>query len=515
MTPAVRAARRRAVALLAACAACACLLAAPGGAAAASGGAACLDGMSQLAQVTASGATGPTAGSVPVVFVHGIVSSPAMWKPADPGSLAWQTATTPGFTAWTFDYSAEALDWVTNQAIGPALASAIGCLAQASGHKVIIVAHSMGGLAAQYAVGEPGSPAAGEVAGVITVGTPYTGSQVLSDAQALVTGGAPAGNPEEAVVAEALLSACAGIATSTDENPCFLASVLRAPVGTALETGSPDIAALPPWPATLPVFDVAGNMDLYVGAGLLGIHTHPGDLAVTLPSATAHDTTASPDVVACSSSLVHMIETGALPACYHGNLVNQPQVIARILAEIKSFPVASASQQSGAGTALPMSAWSPVGGATITPQADGAFEVQYDPTYWGGIIAHEDAGCDYVFSGQGRVLSGGGYSLTAWASIDQDGTPHGQSIQYDMGIGGYRDVALPENSETGAVYPAAVDNAWHTVSITVQDGRYTSSVDGKVIFTGTMPGTCTSSVFIRLWNSADVEFRDLTITPLS
>lgn len=264
-----------------------------------------------------------------------------MWKPSVPGSLSWQTAELHGFTAWTFDYRHEALDWVTNKAIGPALATAIGCLAQASGHKVIIVAHSMGGLAAQYAIGEPGSPAVGHVAEVITVGTPYTGSQVLSDAQEMVTGQAAAdaatGDPQEAAFTEALLSACAGIATHTDTNPCFLASVLRAPVGTALEVNSPQINALPAWPAALPVLDIAGNMDLFVGVGRLGFHAHPGDIAVTLPSATAHDTTGSPYVLACSASLVSMVRQLALPSCFHSNLVNTPKVIARILAEIRRY----------------------------------------------------------------------------------------------------------------------------------------------------------------------------------
>jgi pimeloyl-ACP methyl ester carboxylesterase len=519
-------ARRRLLA--AACVlACAGLLAVPISAKAdtapgqpASGAASCLAGQSQLVQVTAGGQAGARdlAGTVPVIFVHGINSSADMWKATVPGSLAWQTATTKGFTAWTFDYRHVSLDWVSNAAIGPALATAVGCLAQASGNKVIIVAHSMGGLAAQYAIGEPGSPAAGKVAEVITAGTPYTGSQILTDAQAVVNGTAAAeaesGDPAEAAVAEALLSACAGIATHTDSNPCSIVSALKSPVGTALEVDSAPIAALPPWPAALPVLDVAGNMDLFVGAGLIGFHAHPGDIAVTLPSATGHDTAPGPFVLPCSASLLSLLAQRKLPDCYHGNLVNQPTVIAEILSAVRKFTPAAGAGQAARGTALPASSWQPVGGATLTTQPGGVFEVQYDPTYWGGAIAHTDAGCNYTFSGQGRVLSGGGYGMTVWASVDQDGTPHGQAIQYDMGEDGYRDTALPENSETGSVYPAPLDGNWHRVSVQVLDGRYTSSVDGKVIFTGTMTDPCTSDVFIRLWNSTDAEFRDMTVTPL-
>jgi hypothetical protein len=112
------------------------------------------------------------------------------------------------------------------------------------------------------------------------------------------------------------------------------------------------------------------------------------------------------------------------------------------------------------------------------------------------------------------VIAGGGYGPTVWARIDKTGTPHGQSIQYDIGIGGYRNVNLPDGSETGPVHPARVDNDWHTVSIQVSNGHYVSSVDGEVIFKGSMPGSCTTGAFIRLWNSADVQFKDWTITPV-
>ena len=353
-------------------------------AATAAGPGACVSGQTALAQVTAGGAAGSVAGSVPVVFVHGIVSSPAMWKPDISGSLSWQAATMRGITAWTFNYAHHAEDWVTNSAIGPALAAAIGCLARASGHKVIIVAHSMGGLAAQYAIGTQGSPAAGHVAEVVTIGTPYTGSPLLSDFQALlgksVDTAVLTGDPGEAAVAEGLLSVCAGIATHTDDNPCSLVSVVDAPVGTALETNSLQIRALPPWPSSLPVLDVAGNMDLFVGAGPLGVHAHPGDIAVTLPSATAHDTVGSPFVVACSSSLVRVVEKRGLPSCFHSNLVNDPVVINRILTEIRKY------QPSAVGAASPSSPSSSTPDTASLTGFDPAADLSkvWDGTLWDG-----------------------------------------------------------------------------------------------------------------------------------
>src|SRR6266704_6888956 len=83
-------------------------------------------------------------GSVPVVFIHGINSSAAIWNVSSGGSIAGQAALVEGVTAWTFDYSHQSLEWVNKPTIGPSFASAISCLARASGHKVIIVAHSMG-----------------------------------------------------------------------------------------------------------------------------------------------------------------------------------------------------------------------------------------------------------------------------------------------------------------------------------------------------------------------------------
>ena len=307
----------------------ACLLAS-GTAVISSGGAAygasCGGGQGQLQQVPARGQS--LSGSVPVIFVHGINSDAGMWNA---NSVAGQVIQMHGITAWTFNYGPESLDWVTNNSIGPSLADAISCLARASGHSVIIVAHSMGGLAAQYAIGEPGSPAAGHVAEVITLGTPYTGSDILTNAEDVINGGlSDLGNPTVAFV-EALLSACAGIATNTSINPCWLASALRAPVGTALESGSPEFRRLPAWPASLPVLDMAGNMDVFIGVGNVGFHVQPGDGAVMVSSATGHNTTGIPYELPCSTTLAGMF--GA--SCFHTSLPYDKQIIAAVQAAIR------------------------------------------------------------------------------------------------------------------------------------------------------------------------------------
>lgn len=180
-----------------------------------------------------------------------------------------------------------------------------------------------------------------------------------------------------------------------------------------------------------------------------------------------------------------------------------------VCATTSSSPSASA----GTSLSLPASAWTPVGGTTMSaPDQAGAFTATYDGTYWGGLYAAPQAGCDYRFDGMAELLPGGsGYGFGVRASVDSSGVPHSESIQYDAGIGGYRDTLLPDDSETGTVTSASLDNNWHEISVAVAGHHYQSSVDGKVIFTGTTPLAC-GGLFIRIWRST-VRLRDLTVTP--
>ncbi len=276
-------------------------------------------------------------GSVPVVFIHGINSGAAIWDVSSGGSIAGQAALVKGVTAWTFDYSHQSLEWVNKPTIGPSFASAISCLARASGHKVIIVAHSMGGLAAQYAVGYPGSPAAGQVAELITIGTPYRGSALLTAMQDVISGlEATSGNPDETALAEALLSACAGVVTHTGQNPCALVAVPRSPVGTALEEDSPEIQQLPPWPTGLPVLDTAGDIRIQVGIAPLTFSHDFGDVPVSLNSATAHDTAGQAVVQHCSVTETIWQVVHSPGGCFHTRLPNDPKIVAAVLGAIRA-----------------------------------------------------------------------------------------------------------------------------------------------------------------------------------
>lgn len=334
----------------------------PGSAAAAT----CLD-QDQLQPLPSQHAQ-PAAGEVPIIFVHGITSSYQTWTHPELNGgepLSQRVAAIPGASVWGFDYSKESLDWVTNPAIGPTLAGAITCLTQITGKSAILIAHSMGGLATQYAAAQrDGNGTVGDhIAEVITLGTPYKGSKVLSAAQIAVKGGEDLADPEVAAAVEALLSACAGLSetglASGDSNPCSLLAVLRSPIGTALEYDSPQIAALPAWSPSIPVNDIDGNIDLTLSI-LFWHHTFDvGDIAVSNDSAVAHNTAGSPFNITCSMNGFKNLTSGEFLDCYHGNLPKNPTIVNYVLSHVSRLvsaehPLSTTTTPPSASTPPPL-----------------------------------------------------------------------------------------------------------------------------------------------------------------
>jgi pimeloyl-ACP methyl ester carboxylesterase len=139
----------------------------------------------------------------PVLLVHGWNGHPDMWwheidhsmlpvQPRPTGSLASKLQQLRGAAVYTLDYHDVAGEWFTNPgAGGPLYLAAVRCLLASpafSGQKLIVVAHSMGGLIARWAVNTDPQIRA-RTGLVVTFGTPYDGSW-LSEAGFLVTSAA-------------------------------------------------------------------------------------------------------------------------------------------------------------------------------------------------------------------------------------------------------------------------------------------------------------------------------------
>ncbi len=256
---------------------------------------------------------------VPVIMVHGWTSqdtntdartgafSHIIDLSDNPGfvpditrSLIGQFQGLPGAAVFTFDYHPYSARWVDDSHLGPALGAVIDCLYRASGQKVIIVAHSMGGLIARYAATHPGVSGrnrAGEISTAVTFGIPETGSVAALLAETGID--ISASTSDKLAVIRLVLSAC-GTLASNEIKTGTLCDKLWAPIrafestaGVALQAGSPQLAALPPWPRSIHLDALAGNMTFeFPSAGWFYLpwstrSVDVGDMIVTQGSALA------------------------------------------------------------------------------------------------------------------------------------------------------------------------------------------------------------------------------------
>ena len=233
-------------------------------------------------------------------FSHRIdLSSNPVFSPQVTRSFVGQLQGLPGAAVFTFDYHPYSARWVDDEHLGPALGKVIDCLYKASTQKVVLVAHSMGGLISRWAATHPGVTGAdrsGEISTAVTFGTPETGSVAALLGEVGVDVGA-ATNDALAVI-RLILSVC-GTLSSNEIETGTLCDVLPAPVrtfesdaGIALRSGSPQLAALKPWPHGIYVDALAGNTSFEVPkAGWFQWPwatdkvSGPGDMIVTQGSA--------------------------------------------------------------------------------------------------------------------------------------------------------------------------------------------------------------------------------------
>lgn len=258
------------------------------------------------AQVAASAGGSCASGlgvDTPVLLVHGFHEPPTgpngVWTSGSP-SMETAIAKIPGVKVVApFNYyttADNAMDWVTDPAIGAALAADITCLADTSAAdggpgKVVIVAHSMGGLAVRCAV-DPGCAGQGKAANphiialVVTLGTPNLGSLLANVGQSL-TGARKnqkihvkePGIFESSFVESSDRLLCAQISKCKD-----LASLLTAassPAARAMQIGSQELQpqALAPLPTEIPLDAIAGKITLTTTLfGIPGLFSITGDV---------------------------------------------------------------------------------------------------------------------------------------------------------------------------------------------------------------------------------------------
>lgn len=218
--------------------------------------------------------TGSLTGRVPVLLVHGFNSNPGVWgfddhSPSATSAVVQLCSSTTHLES--FDYSSASTQWVTDQEIGPRLARAIADLAERSravhgSGKVVVVAHSMGGLAIRCALDTRcgGQSIRNDVGGVVTFGTPNHGTFLKGYALSL----------PEGMLLHALSAQCHQhfVALLCE----FVDAIGTSPAGHAFTPGSGEEKSLPAWPQGMPTRAVAGKISLTTS--LFGHVFHLGDV---------------------------------------------------------------------------------------------------------------------------------------------------------------------------------------------------------------------------------------------
>jgi pimeloyl-ACP methyl ester carboxylesterase len=275
-------------------------------------------------------------GSTPVLLVHGFQGSPSNFaKTIEDGepSLATTLPALPGVAVYTFNYSAWSHRWVTYPTIGPALARAITCLYEATGQQVVVIAHSMGGLATRYAQAQviEGTPVSDALARVITIGTPNEGVILLS----IVNG--DVSNIVVRAATEAANAACDEPPQRPRRDLCNLLRAASIPAVQAMDPDSPRLAALPPWDPDLIVNGVAADLRLRVSVLGLGTTVSLGDIVVTVDTATADANPRGQRFVArCNTGLTDLIEVVDRSRCSHANEMSNRRIMRHVVQQVQA-----------------------------------------------------------------------------------------------------------------------------------------------------------------------------------
>jgi pimeloyl-ACP methyl ester carboxylesterase len=226
-----------------------------------------------------SALSGFSASNRPVVLVHGWDGKAANLEGV---GRALKSAHLP-LQLLYFDYSTHNTDWASRPTVAGCLATYIAAVSggykRAGGDgKLVVVAHSMGGLAVRFASSSRyvSNPIAGDLAGVITIDTPSLGSPFGNQSLARALQALPivGGGHISSLFNGSLLNGF-GTPSGTDASICLAA---HEPPANRLPHGC-DLA--PYLPSGVPITQLAG--DINVRRSLLGIELYPVDLGTDGP----------------------------------------------------------------------------------------------------------------------------------------------------------------------------------------------------------------------------------------
>lgn len=306
------------------------------------------------------------AGPYPVLLVHGYNERPGDLEQRWARTAA--TITDANARPVRFDYTDTGRKWVDDPSIAPRLAAVVTCLAGVSKNaggpgQVGIVAHSMGGLATRAALSRSdpdGTLVASHVAFVVTIATPHEGAFYT--------------NTERKLLQSVLLGLCA----TRSGLLCWagVAGLAKTaePAVEAMGQGSPELAALPPMPSTLPVSVVGNDLTIRRRIFLYTVGTdHVPDPFVPLASALSQqqrpDLGGSSLSVACATDFAFLVadlrwSLYDIP-CTHGAVIDQPDTQALIRRHIDRWedPLANLDLQN---VVLPSGACTGVGRVPLT-----------------------------------------------------------------------------------------------------------------------------------------------------
>lgn len=252
-------------------------------------------------------------GKTPVLFVHGYTGKPSIWTDGENSMAESLSIIDDLVIVEPFDYESENTEWIASSGAAHNLAKSIVCYNQLYGKKVVVVAHSMGGLLAAEAFDWASFGVFVKDAGghLITIGSPYEGSWL---AAGLNTGD---------------MSFCTVL---TGGNVDLCRDVYAEQATSGLSIDSDQLAALPELPDSITHKAIAGQVNYQV-CFFACAELDLGDLVVPIDSATARST----DTGAGDGVTVFGCTLSGGVWCSHGAMLQAEQVQQEVKASIEAY----------------------------------------------------------------------------------------------------------------------------------------------------------------------------------